>query len=204
MLDGNRSKNRVFDTIEGNIAFTHRRIQGQAAKIKQPVVAQMGWHHILQGRKYGLGTPGVAAIPVLHHFTHLLSLQIFLGAAQIARNQRIFHGAGEFGDITFGTIRQRPDHDMRLVVGHQLGRHGFHLAAKQQVEKQGMHHVIAMVAKGNLVCTQLFRRPVNDAPAQAGAQRTRRLACRNLVLDDGVGIRLDDAVLNTQRLEITR
>jgi hypothetical protein len=69
---------------------------------------------------------------------------------------------------------------MGAVVGDQLRRHRLELAAEQQVEKERMHDVVAMVAERDLVGAEFLGGAVDDAAAQARAQRAGGLALRDL------------------------
>ena len=46
----------------------------QRFEIKLGVVHQMRRHHVLQGSKHGLGTPGVLLFPLSEHISDLLAL----------------------------------------------------------------------------------------------------------------------------------
>ena len=93
---------------------------------------------------------------------------------------------------------------MRAIVGYQLGGHGLEFAAKQEVEKQGMYDVVAMMPERDLVGTEFLGRTIDDATAQTRTERAGRLALGNLFLDDRIRILLDDAVLDTQAAQISR
>ncbi|EXI77664.1 MAG: hypothetical protein AW12_03101 [Candidatus Accumulibacter sp. BA-94] len=92
---------------------------------------------------------------------------------------------------------------MRTVVGEQFGRHRLELAGEEEVEEQGMDDIITMVAQRNLVGTEFPGGAINDAAAQAGAQRAGRLAFRDGVLDDRVSVLLDDPVVDPDLLQVS-
>ena len=111
-------------------------------------------HDILHGGEHGFGAARKAPVPILHHLPDLLPLQIVLRPAQITGNNRKLHAASEFGDVRFGAIGERPDDDMRLVIGDEFGWHGLEPAAKQHVQKERMNHVIAVMPEGDFIGAQ--------------------------------------------------
>ena len=74
----------------------------------------------------------------------------------------------------------------------QPAGHGRQLAAEEQVQQQGLEGVVAVVAERDLVAAELAGHPVQDAPAQARAQRAVGLPLGDLVGDDRVGVLAQD------------
>src|SRR3546814_8716234 len=103
-----------------------------------------------QRRKHLFDTCLVFLLPSVHHPPHLLALQLFLRAAEIARNDRERLEPRVFGDITLAAVREWPDHDVATVVGLQLRRHRRQLAAVEQIEKEGRDDVVLVMAERDL------------------------------------------------------
>ena len=80
-------------------------------------------------------------------------------------------------------VHQRPNHDMRAIVGDQLGRHGLERAGEEQVEQQRFDEVVGMMAERDLGRADLRGDPVQHAAPQPRAQRARRLVGVEDVLD---------------------
>ena len=87
----------------------------------------------MQCGKHAFDAAGETFVPVFQHFAHHLPLQIGLRAAQVAGNDGELLDFGVFDQILFFHIGQRANHDVFAVVAHQLGRHGFELAAVEHV-----------------------------------------------------------------------
>src|SRR3546814_3653935 len=62
-----------------------------------------------QRRKHLFDTCRVFLLPSVHHPPHLLALQLFLRAAEIARNDRERLEPRVFGDITLAAVREWQD-----------------------------------------------------------------------------------------------
>ena len=60
--------------------------------------------------------------------------------------------------------------------------HGFELATVEHVEEQSLEDVVTVMAKGDLGATQLLGGAIQNAAAQAGAERAGGLALRYLLL----------------------
>ena len=157
---------------------------------------------VLQRGEHGFGAAGEASVPVGHHLADLLPLQVRLRAAQVAGDDREFHAAREGGDVGFRRVGERADDDVRAVVGDELRWHRLQLGGEQQVEEQRVHDVVAVMAERDLVAAEFLGDAVDDAAAQARAERAGRLAGRDLLLDDRVGVLLDDAELDAELAEV--
>ena len=91
-------------------------------------------------------------------------------------------------------VRERPDHDVLAVVGDELGRHRFQLAAEEHVEEERLEDVVAMVAERDLGRAELARDAVEHAAPQPRAERAHRLAFGDDALHHRIGVLLGDAV----------
>ena len=91
----------------------------------------MGRPDILQAAKNGLHAPGIETLPIAHQRLDLLALQGQLRAAKVARNDGKALALCVRDEILFLNVCQRANDDMRTIVGQQLRRHGFQLAAKE-------------------------------------------------------------------------
>ena len=76
-------------------------VDGQALEIKQAGIGHLGWCNILHGRKDGLNPAWMLLLPLLQHGLDILSLQIFLGTAEVTRNNRKLHDLGINGQYLF-------------------------------------------------------------------------------------------------------
>jgi hypothetical protein len=101
-------------------------------------------------------------------------------------------------------VRQRPDHYIAAIVGTQLGRHGLERAIEEHVEKESFDDIVAMMPQGHLGRANLVGEVVQGAATQARAQRAGGLALRDQLLDNRIGVLLDDMVFNPELLEIGR
>ena len=70
-------------------------------------------------------------------------------------------------------IVQGPDQLHALKIGTvELGHHGIDLPSVEDPHKDGLNHIIKMVAQGNLVASQLPGMGVQVSPAHPGAEIT--------------------------------
>ena len=107
------------------------------------------------------------------------------------------HGVGLFH------IGQRANHHELTVVAYQLGRHALELGAKKHIEKEGGHHVVAVVAQRNLVAAQAARHGVQNASAQARAQAAHGFAFGHDFFHHAVGVLRFDMKRHTGFLQIS-
>ena len=91
---------------------------------------------------------------------------------------------------------------MLTVVAHQFRWHAFQFAAVEHIEEQGLQNVITVVAERNLGGTQLGSGAVKDTAAQTRTQGAGGFALGDLVLDDAVGVLLNDLVFHPQTFQI--
>ena len=165
-------------------------------EVEQAGVGQLRGGDVLDRGKDALHPARVLLVPAPQHVLHRLALQVLLGAAQVAGNNRILLVAREFDDVLFPAVGQRADHHVTVVVAAQLGRHGFHLAAEKHVQEQGFHDVVTVVAEGDLVGADLLGEAVQAAAPQARAQAAGGFPLRHLLLDDGIGVLFQDVVVH--------
>ena len=148
--------------------------------------------------------PGEAFVPIAQHVADDLALQVGLRAAEVARDDWELFQLGIFNQIFFFHIRQRTDDDVFAVVAYQLGRHSFEFAAVKHIQEHGGKDVVAVVSQGDFGAAQFFCGAVEDAAAQAAAQRTSRFAFVQHAFNGGVGVFFDDFVRHADAFEIGR
>ena len=95
-----------------------------------------------------------------------LALQPFLRAAEIARNDREFHGVREFRDVFLGAENKRAQNEQVALVIDQLGRHGGEAPAVKQVHHEGFQRIVAVMAQHDAVAAFLPRDAIENPPAQ--------------------------------------
>ena len=135
---------------------------------------------------------GKLLLPRTQHRGNLLALQVLLRAAQRAGNERELHCIGIAREIALADVGQRADDDVTSVIGHELRRHRLQLAAEKKIEKKRCQHVVAVVPERDLRRAEFARNAIQNAPAQARAQRAHRAAGGNDALDDAVGVLFGD------------
>src|SRR5690606_4198266 len=149
-------------------------------------------------------TAWVALVPVGDHAGDFLAFQVLLRAAKVARNDGELLVLRVRNQILFRDIRQGPDYDVLAVVGLQLGRHGLHAAAVEQVQEESAQYVVAVVAQGDLRRPQFSRYPIQDATAQARAQRTHGLSFGKHARHDGIRVLSLDVIRHAERFQVLR
>ena len=102
--------------------------------------------------------------------------------------------------LVLADVDQRPDHDVRAVVGHQLGRHRLERAGEEQVQQQRLDEVVGVMAERDLGRADFLRDAVEHAAAQPRAQRAGRRAVVEDVVDRLADVGVLDAVLPAARL----
>ena len=79
-----------------------------------------------------------------------------------------------------------------------LGRHGFEFAAVEHIQEHGGKDVVAVVSQGDFGAAQFFCGAVEDAAAQAAAQRTSRFAFVQHAFNCGISVFFNDFVGNAR------
>src|ERR1035437_1130984 len=171
-------------------------------EVVQRGVHQVRWYELVQCGEHGLGASRILFLPVTQHVADLLALQIFLATAQVARDDRKLTIGGPTAEVFLGHIGQRPDHDVAAIIAHQFGRHALEFAAKKQVQKKRLQHVVAVVTQGNLGDLQLVGHPVQNAPAQATAQAAHGLAFGKHLLHDAVSVLVFNVKFHSQFFQV--
>ena len=105
---------------------------------------------------------------------HRVALEAVLRAAQVARDDREREVRRELGDVGLGALDQRADHLEAAVVGAVARRHRLQLAAVEQVQQERLERVVAVMTERELVAAEPLGGRVEDAAAQARAQRAVR------------------------------
>src|SRR5438034_268707 len=174
----------------------------QACEIEQLAVEQVRRAHVGERAHDRLDAPGMALFPLGEHLAHHLPLQVFLRAAQLARDDRESLQLGVGDQIVLAHVRERADHHVPAVVRAQLRRHRLELAAVEQVEKKGGEDVVAVMAERDLGRAELAGNPVQRPASQPRAERAHRLALGDHALHHRVGVLLDDAIGYAAAFEI--
>ncbi|MNM66710.1 hypothetical protein D3C81_782070 [compost metagenome] len=164
----------------------------------------MGRDHVLQATENALGTARGLAFPVQQHFLDHLTLQVLLGTAEVARNDRELLEVRVGLDVFFVAVGQRADHHITTIVGAQFWWHGLERTVEEHVQEERFDDVVAMVTEGHLGRADFIGEGVERAATQARAQRAGGLAFRDQFLDHRVSVFLDDVVLDPQFLEVGR
>ncbi len=148
--------------------------------------------------------PRLLALPLAQHLLHRCALQVFLRAAQIARDQREAARGRVARDVALGDIAERADDDVPAIVAHELRRHRLEATAVEHVEEQRLDDVVAVMPERDPGDAVLRGVVVQRAASQARAQAAHGAAFRDEPLHHAVGVLLDDVVLHAQRLEVLR
>ena len=160
--------------------------------------------HVLQTAENALGTTRGLALPVLQHFLDHLTLQVFLGAAEVARDDRKLLEVRIGLDVFFVAVGQRADHHVAAIVGAQFWRHGLERPVEEHVQEKRLDNVVTMVAERHFGRADFVGEGIERAATQARAQRAGGLALRNQLLDHRVSVFLDNVVLDAQLFEVGR
>ena len=145
---------------------------------------------------------GVVGLEPVHQLLHPGAVEVFLAAAEVAGDDGEALLDGILRNLLFGGEDERPDDHIAAVVGAELGRHGGQLAGVEEVEEQGLRDVVAVVAERHLGAAELLGRVVEDAAAQAGAERAVGLALGHLLEDHLVGVDGEHLVVVLLALEV--
>src|SRR5579859_536963 len=176
----------------------------QGGKIVKRAIEEVRGPHLGERARDGFDAPGVAFFPLAQHLGYNLALQILLGAAEGARNDRKGLLFGIYSQVFLGDVGKRTDDDVLSIIGAQLRRHGFQLAAMEEIQEERGQHVVAVMAERDLRRADLLCRPVQRAATQPRAERAHRLAFRNDALHHRVRVLLDDAERHAAAFEISR
>src|SRR2546427_3752022 len=174
----------------------------QACEIEQLAVEQVRRAHVGERAHDRLDAAGMALFPLGEHLAHHLPLQVFLRAAQLARNDRESPQLGVSDQIVLAHVRERADHHVPAVVRAQLRRHRLELAAVEEVEKKGREDVGAVMAERDLGRAELAGGAIQRSAPQPRAERAHRLALGDHALHHRVGILLDNAIRHLSAFEI--
>src|SRR5256885_5092284 len=139
----------------------------QAREIEQLAVEQVRRAHVGERAHDRLDAAGMALFPLGEHLAHHLPLQVFLRAAQLARNDRESLQLGVGDQIVLAHVRERADHQVPAVVRAQLRRHRLELAAVEQVEKKGGEDVVAVMTERDLGRAELARSEEHTSELQS-------------------------------------
>src|SRR5690348_9383712 len=180
-------------SAQPRVSIRPRRLTARAerSKIEQCLVGEVRRRNMRQRAEHGFAAAGLFAFPRVQHPPHLLALQVFLRAAQVAGDDRECALFGVLGDFGFAAIAERTDQHVLAIVGQKLRRHRLQHAAMKQVQEERREDVVAMMPQRDLVEALAFRERVQRAAPQPRAQAAHRLAFRHHARDDAVGVLLD-------------
>src|SRR6267378_467457 len=155
---------------------------------EQAPIEQVLGHHVAHRAQDGRAHAGMLAFEVREQLLDALPLEVFLRATEVAGDHWKVHLCREGGDLALRRIAERPDDQVAAVVAAQARRHRPQLSGEQHRHEQGLDQVVAVVAEGDLRAAELLRRVVEDAAAQARADRAAGLSLRDQPLYDAVGV----------------
>ena len=115
---------------------------------------------------YGLDAARMARLPLAQHGFHVLPLQVFLRAAERARNDRKLLQLRVRLEVRLLAVGERTDDDVPAVVGDELGRHRFQFSPVEHVQEEGLEDVVAMVSKRDAGRAELGGHTVKHPAAQ--------------------------------------
>jgi hypothetical protein len=133
---------------------------------------QVAQVHVAEGGQHGLAEVGVLGFHLSgEQRFHLLALGIGQRSAQIARQDGHLAVGREVRQILLRAVDERPDHVVGTVVAGQARRHGREFSPEEQVEQEGFHGVVAVVAERDLGAAEFVGEAVQDRAAEASAHR---------------------------------
>src|SRR5882672_7747468 len=168
----------------------------------QAPVEQVLGHHVAHRGQDGRAHTGMLPFDVRQQLLDALPLEIFLRATEVAGDQRKLHLGREGGDLALRRVTERPDDQVAAVVAAQARRHRPHLSGEQHRHEQGLDQVVAMVAEGDLRAAEPLRGAVEDAAAQARADRAGGLSLRDQPLHHAVGVLAEHQHLGSGAAEV--
>src|SRR5467141_3709466 len=155
---------------------------------EQTPVEQVLGHHVAHRAQDGRAHAGMLAFEVRQQLLDALALEVLLRATEVAGDQWKLHLCREGGDLALRRVTERPDDQVAAVVAAQARRHRPQLSGEEHGHDQGLDQVVAVVAEGDLRAAELLRGVVEDAAAQARADRAGGLSLRDQPLHDAVGV----------------
>src|SRR5262245_20634433 len=72
--------------------------------------------------------------------------------------------------FVFSHVDERPNNDMRAVIGYELGGHRFESTGEEEIQEQRLDKVVGMVAQRDFRGPDFLRDSVQDSAAKARAQ----------------------------------
>ncbi len=134
------------------------------------------------------------AVPGFHQFLHFAALLVFARAAEVLGGELIALNLRPLEVLRLAHVDERADDGVLVVVGKEHGRHRLQAPAVEHVEKQRGDDVVHLVPERDLRAAELSRDAIENAAAQAGAERADVLSRGNELFDDGVGVLIFDVV----------
>jgi len=192
----------VFSVPGGCVCIqTLGRDRIQAHRLPKIEVQQVTGLHVLHRSHHVAFDLGVLCLQVRQQSLHSLALECVLAPTEITGNDGKAHFLRIGGHIHLCAVGQRPDDGVPSILRPQPGWHGLELARVQQVEHQGLDHVVPVMPQRNLGAAQVNCRTVQRPAAQTGAQRAVGLALRHLLQHDAVGVLREHLELVALRLK---
>src|SRR5262249_24562719 len=97
--------------------------------------------------------------------------------------------------FVFPYVHQRPDDDVRAVVGYEPGGHGLERAGEEEIQEERLDEVVGVMAERDLGRAGLLRDSIQHAAPEPRAERTRRVTVVEDVFDELADAGVLDAVL---------
>ena len=139
---------------------------------------------------------GKFTVPAFHERFDFLTLEVFAGAADALGGKRIASDFRELLRFGLANVGERPDDDALLAVVHEYGRHCLQTAAVKKIEEQRADDVVHVMAESNFVAALFARNTVENAAAQARAERANVLPFRNQLLNQGIRVLILNVIGN--------
>jgi len=177
-------------------------LRHQSGEIEQGRVRELRSGHVPDAGEDRLDPPRKFKLPRAQHAFDRRPLQVGLRTAEAAGNEGKLPRCRITLDIALRDVGQRPDHDVAPVLALELRRHRFEAPPEKHVQEQGLDDVVPVMPERDLGDAMLGRETVQRTAAQARAEPAHRLALRDDAFHHRVGVLLDDAERDPERLQI--
>ena len=147
--------------------------------------------HVAERGEHAFTRAGRSGLEIGEETRDRLALEAVLRPAQIAGEDRELEQLGVARDLVLGAEEERTDDDVLPVVGAELRGHRLQLTGEHEVQHQRRDRVVAVVSERDLGAAELFGEAIEDAAAEARAERAERLSGGDLLGDDRVGVLAD-------------
>ena len=159
-------------------------------------VCESAQHRILAARHAGFD--------IGKHRLHRIALQAVLRTAEIARDDREFHGLGKARQVVLGAVGERPQHKKIALVVEQLCRHSGKAAAVEEIHEEGFEDILAVMPENQRVAALLPGDAVEVAASEPGTERAVGRPFGHLLLHNGIGVAILDPMRHADRAQVIR